>query len=194
MPLWLFADIVILFIVLYFTNCPSLIQYNWYLDNWLGNVKCIWLWEIFCSYLWLSLRRIIWSHSLVTCRKHDRNQNRKFVLATGFVALGRLKHDDVIKWKHFPRYWPFVRGIHRSPVNFPHSQRPVTRSFDIFFDLRLNKRLSRQSWGWWYETLSCPLWRQCNGLSNMLIEDFGVKRAGFFSTIQLRHLDIFVII
>ena len=29
-------------------------------------------------------------------------------------------HGDVIKWKHFPRYWPFVRGIHRSPANFPH--------------------------------------------------------------------------
>ena len=29
-------------------------------------------------------------------------------------------HDDVIKWKHFPRYWPFVPGIHRSPVNSPH--------------------------------------------------------------------------
>ena len=29
-------------------------------------------------------------------------------------------HDDVIKWKRFPRYWPFVRGILRSPVNFPH--------------------------------------------------------------------------
>ena len=29
-------------------------------------------------------------------------------------------HDVVIKWKHFPRYWPFVRGIHRSPVNSPH--------------------------------------------------------------------------
>ena len=29
-------------------------------------------------------------------------------------------HDDVIKWKHFPRYWLFVRGIHRSPVNYPH--------------------------------------------------------------------------
>ena len=64
-------------------------------------------------------------------------------------------HDDVIKWKHFPRYWPFVRGIHRSPV---------TRSFDIFFDLRLNKRLSKQSWCWWYETLSCPLWHHCNAL------------------------------
>ena len=29
-------------------------------------------------------------------------------------------YDDVIKWKHFPRYWPFVRRIHRSPVNSPH--------------------------------------------------------------------------
>ena len=70
-------------------------------------------------------------------------------------------HDDVIKWKHFPRYWPFVREIHRSPVNSP-IQRPVTRSFDIFFDLRLNKRLSKQSWGWWFETPSWSLWRHCN--------------------------------
>ena len=30
------------------------------------------------------------------------------------------EYDDVIKWKHFPRYWPSVRGIHRSPVNSPH--------------------------------------------------------------------------
>ena len=66
-------------------------------------------------------------------------------------------HDDVIKWKHFPRYWPFVRRIHRS-------QRPVTRSFDVFFDLRLNKRLSKQLWGWWFETPSHPSWRHCNVL------------------------------
>ena len=32
----------------------------------------------------------------------------------------KARHDDVIKWKRFPRYWPFVRGIHRSPVNSPH--------------------------------------------------------------------------
>ena len=41
-----------------------------------------------------------------------------------FVSQNKLNttrvHDDVIKWKHFPRYWPFVRGIHRSPVNSPH--------------------------------------------------------------------------
>ena len=48
------------------------------------------------------------------------------------------------------------------PEEFP-AQRPVTRSSDVFFDLRLNKRLSKQSRGWWFETLSCPLWRQCNG-------------------------------
>ena len=32
----------------------------------------------------------------------------------------RIIHDDVIKWKHFPRHWPFVRGIHRWPMNSPH--------------------------------------------------------------------------
>ena len=42
------------------------------------------------------------------------------------------------------------------------AQRPVPRSFDIFFDLRLNKRLSKQSWGWWFQTLPRPLWRHCN--------------------------------
>ena len=62
-------------------------------------------------------------------------------------------HDDVIQWRHFPRYWPFDRGIHRVTCEFP-AQRPVTRSFDIFFDLRLNKQLSKQSWGWWFETPS----------------------------------------
>ena len=42
------------------------------------------------------------------------------------------------------------------------AQRPVKRSFGVFFDLRLNKRLSKQSWGWWFETLSRPLWRHRN--------------------------------
>ena len=67
-------------------------------------------------------------------------------------------HDDVIKWKHFPRYWPFVWGIHRSVA----LQRPVTPSFDVFFDLRLNERLGKPSWGWWFETPSRLLKRYCN--------------------------------
>ena len=36
------------------------------------------------------------------------------------AAKSYVIDDDVIKWNHFPRYWPFVRGIHRSPVNYPH--------------------------------------------------------------------------
>ena len=50
-----------------------------------------------------------------------------------------------------------------SPVlgEFP-AQWPVTRSCCAFCDVRLNKRLSKQSWGWWFETLSRPLWRHRN--------------------------------
>ena len=47
------------------------------------------------------------------------------------------------------------------PGEFP-TQRPVTRSSDVYFGLRLNKRLSKQSWGWWFETLSWSLGRRCN--------------------------------
>ena len=50
-----------------------------------------------------------------------------------------------------------------SPVTgeFP-PQRPVTRSFADFFDLRMNKRLSQQQWRRWFETPSCSLYRHCN--------------------------------
>ena len=48
------------------------------------------------------------------------------------------------------------------PCEFP-TQRPVTRGFDVFFDLRLNKRLSKQTWGWCFETPSWSSWRHYNG-------------------------------
>ena len=59
----------------------------------------------------------------------------------------------------FPRYLPFVAPV---PGEFP-TQRPVTRSFDVFFDLHPNKRLSKQWWGWCFETPSCPLWLHRSG-------------------------------
>ena len=50
-----------------------------------------------------------------------------------------------------------------SPVTGEFSaERPVTRSFDVFFDLHQIKRLSKHLRGWWFETLSRPLWRHCN--------------------------------
>ena len=70
-------------------------------------------------------------------------------------------HDDVIKWKHFPRYWPFVWGIHRSPVNSPHkSQWRGALMFSLI--CAWINGLSKQSWGWWFETPPHQLWRHCN--------------------------------
>ena len=65
---------------------------------------------------------------LVCQRRTERRQIKIFRAHTpskrGGVSDHRLNsrksHDDVIKWKHFPRYWPFVREIHWSPVNSPH--------------------------------------------------------------------------
>ena len=54
-------------------------------------------------------------------------------------------------------------GEFTGPGELP-TQRPVAQSFDVFFDLRLNKRLSKQSWGWSFDMLSYPLWRHCNVL------------------------------
>ena len=70
-------------------------------------------------------------------------------------------HGDVIKWKHFPRYWPFVRGLHQPPVNYPHK---CQWHGPLMFSLicTLNIRLSEQSWGWWFKTPSRSLWRHCN--------------------------------
>ena len=52
-------------------------------------------------------------------------------------------------------------GEFTGPGEFP-AQRPVTWSFDVLFDLRLNKRLSKQPRGWWFEMQSCSLWRHCD--------------------------------
>ena len=68
-------------------------------------------------------------------------------------------------WRHqmetFSALLAICAGNSPVPGEFS-TQRPVTRSCDVFFDLCLNKWLSKQSWGWWFETLLRPLWRQCN--------------------------------
>ena len=74
-----------------------------------------------------------------------------------------VSHDDVIKWKHFLRYWPFVRGIHRSPVNSPHKGR-WRRALIFSLICALNKQWSKQSWDWWFEIQLRSFWRHCNEL------------------------------
>ena len=69
-------------------------------------------------------------------------------------------------WRHqmetFSALLAICAGNSPVPGEFP-TQRPVSRSFDVFFGLCLNKRLSKQPWGWWFETQSWSLWRYCNG-------------------------------
>ena len=77
---------------------------------------------------------------LITCR-HNPEQNPPPVTSVSW-------------WRHqmetFSAWLALCAGNSPVPGEFP-AQRPATRSFDVFFDLRLNKRLSKQSWGWWFE-------------------------------------------
>ena len=81
--------------------------------------------------------------------------------------------DD--SWRHLVEKFSALLAIcvGNSPVTgeFP-AQRPVTLSFDVFFDLRLNKRLSKQSGDWWIETPSRPLHRHSN--------DYGCANDGMY--------------
>ena len=76
------------------------------------------------------------------------------------IAWILFLYDDVIKWKHFSALLALCVGNSPVTAEFP-IQRPVTRSFYIFFDQRLNKQLRKQSWGRWFETPSRSFWRHC---------------------------------
>ena len=83
------------------------------------------------------------------------------------VIAGVILYALMSWWRHqietFSALLALCAGNSSVTGEFP-SQRPVTQSFDVFFDLRLNKRLSKQSWGWWFETPPRSLWRHCNGV------------------------------
>ena len=81
-------------------------------------------------------------------------------------TLKYIRHTKFLSWwRHqmetFSALLAICAGNSPIPGEFP-ALRPITRSFNVFFDLRLNKRLSKQSWGWWFETPSRPLWRHRN--------------------------------
>ena len=94
-----------------------------------------------------------------------RNERRQELVLVKNKTLFTLycQYDERWSWwRHqmeaFSALLAICAGNSPIPGEFP-AQRPVTRSFDVFFDLRLNKRLSKQSWGWWFETLLRLLWR-----------------------------------
>ena len=97
----------------------------------------------------LSFRREIHLHH--RCR--ETMKKCKFDMLYGFMMTS--SNENIY------RVTGHLCGEFTGPGEFP-TQRPVTRSFDVYFDLRPNKWLSKQSWGWWFETLSCSLWRHRN--------------------------------
>ena len=87
-------------------------------------------------------------------------------MLTGIDTIAYKSTKCMIWWRHqmetFSALLAICAGNSPATGEFP-TQRPVTRSFDVFFDQHLNKRLGKQSRGWWFETPSHPLWRHCNG-------------------------------
>ena len=88
------------------------------------------------------------------------------VRSQGLVYSGGLGSTRLVHswWRHqmetLSALLAICAGNSLVTGEFP-AQRPVTWSFEVVFDLRLNKRLRKQSWGWWFETLSRQLWRHC---------------------------------
>ena len=77
-------------------------------------------------------------------------------------------------WRHqmetFSALLALCAGNSPASGEFP-TQRSVTRGFDVFLHMCLNKRLRKQSWGWWFETLSRPLRRHCNDMTCLSVHD-----------------------
>ena len=98
-------------------------------------------------------------------------------------------------WRHqmetFSALLAICAGNSPVPGEF-HTQRPVTRSFDVYFDLRPNKRLSKQLWGWWFETPSWSLWRHCNVPSELWVGDGGFSKAVATLTMWAGHFYLFM--
>ena len=81
----------------------------------------------------------------------------RFSWATPFCPYSSWRHQT----ETFLALLAIFAGNSPVPGEFP-AQRQVTRSFNVFFDQRPNKQLSKQWWGWWFETPSSPLWRHWN--------------------------------
>ena len=88
------------------------------------------------------------------------NKNTNYLYIGGSTPQS-TEHDDVIKWKHFPRYWPFVRGIPRSPVNSPYKGQWRGSLMFSLICVCINGSVNNREAGE-LETLSRPLWRHFN--------------------------------
>ena len=106
------------------------------------------------------IKRVPWApFQYESYQYRDSHENNKTVLWPSYLYMMTSSNGNI-----FSVTGPSC-GEFTGPGEFP-TQRSVTRSFDVFFDLRLNKWLSKQPRGWWFEMLSWSLWRHCNDNGN----------------------------
>ena len=102
--------------------------------------------------------------SVVQQLTQANNKDKSYRASLTWGARWRM---DSSWWRHqmetFSALLVICAGNSSVTGEFP-AQRPVTRSLNVFFDLCLTKRSSKQCWGWWFETPPGPLWCCCNVL------------------------------
>ena len=110
-----------------------------------GNIPSyVWSWHQFsaCTEM-VQVVETILDETMITSSNGNSHHMETFAALLGLLLLA------------------FCAGNSPVTCEFP-AQRPLTWSFDVFFNLPPNKWLSKQSWGWWFETPSCSLWHHCN--------------------------------
>ena len=133
----------------------------------------------------LGLSNTLWCHSalLMTCCCYVHLMHSHGKMSEG------IQINRVTWWHHQMETFSVLLALcaGNSPVTgeFP-SQRPVKWSFDVFFNLRLNKRLSKPSWGWWFETSSRSLWRHTNEIGSFKCTTWEVLQRSDVTTSPLR--------
>ena len=124
----------------------------------------------FCE-IWVVLLQTLFMTCHLYFRIYDKHRHQRFTDTQADKNASWNKwylwhhptgtHDDVIKWKHFPRYWPFLKGIHQSTVDSLTMPNYAELS-SFLWSAPEKKRLSKQARRRWFETLSHSLWCHCN--------------------------------
>ena len=134
--------------------------------RWYGNIVLVYNSNtLFCSKF---IKLLMISNMLSLIRWHNYNDRQNTArYHNTFESLTMMTSSN----GNISRVTGPLCGEFTGPGEFP-TQRPVTRSFVVFFDLRLNKPLSKQPWGWWFETPSWSLWRHCSASLWLLAKQF----------------------
>ena len=95
-------------------------------------------------------------------------------------------HDDVIIWKHFEHYWPFVQGIHQSTENSPPKGQWHGALMFSLICAWTNSWIKNRCW--WFHMPSCSLWCHCNVTCYRILRDLNSHFELFLNTYELLNL------